>query len=218
MRGPHFRSGHATDEALVDHLEHRLDEDVQREIQAHLSSCGVCRKEALALTRLMDGLRAEAIDAPPRHLTDWALTIPELVASRTRPDWLKLVADTWADLAGAVISISSLQPATMLRGVDIPNRAGRRRLLFAAGRFDLDMEIGYPGVNDPRRIHGQVLPVGQPRRLWAVCDVHLTRGRVVMAKARLDQRGEFVFPRVPSGRYHLMLAGPAPARTPSFEV
>jgi hypothetical protein len=202
----------------VDHLELHLDDDARRDIQAHLSVCPSCQSQATSLARLVAGLRAEARDAPPPHLTAWALAIPELMAPRVRPDWLKLVADTWADLAGAVTSISSLQPATMLRGVDIPHRAGRRRLLFAADRFDLDMEIGYPGAEDPRRIHGQLLPVSLPRRLWTDCDVHLTRGSAVIARTRLDRRGEFVFPRVPRGCYHLMLAGPVPARTPSFEV
>ncbi|TPW13500.1 MAG: hypothetical protein FD129_1265, partial [bacterium] len=143
-RGPHFQKGHVTEASLLDHVERRLDDESHRDIQA------------------------ESRDAPPAHLLAWARNIPDLVAPRTRPGWLKLVADTWAELAGAAsASIVSLQPAPGLRGVDIPRRAGRRRLLFAAGRFDLDMEIGYPGAEDPRRIHGQVLPVGQPRRLWA---------------------------------------------------
>jgi len=218
LRGPHFRSGHATGAALVDHMEQRLPAEARRDIQDHLAECPDCRAQSGTLTRLVEELRAEAVDAPPPHLTAWALSIPQLVAPRARPTWLKLVADTWADLAEAATSIPSLQPAPMLRGADIPNRAGRRRLLFAAGRFDLDMEIGYPGADDPRRIHGQLLPVGQPRHLWSDCDVQLTRGRAVVARTRLDRRGEFVFPRVPGGRYQLKLAGPLPARTPSFEV
>lgn len=218
-RGPHFQKGHVTEASLLDHVERRLDDESHRDIQAHLSGCDVCGPQAAMLLRLVEDLRAESRDAPPAHLLAWARNIPDLVAPRTRPGWLKLVADTWAELAGAAsASIVSLQPAPGLRGVDIPRRAGRRRLLFAAGRFDLDMEIGYPGAEDPRRIHGQVLPVGQPRRLWADSDVRLTRGRTLVAQTRLDQRGEFSFPRVPAGRYTLTLAGPAPARTPAFEV
>ncbi|MDZ4803524.1 MAG: hypothetical protein SGI90_01510 [Candidatus Eisenbacteria bacterium] len=219
MRGPHFRKAHVTEAALLDHVEQRLNDDSHRDIQRHLADCHRCRSEAADLLRLVEDLRAESRDSPPPHLAAWARMIPELVAPRTRPGWLKLVADTWADLAGgALASIVSLQPTPMLRGVDIPHRAGRRRLLFAAGRFDLDMEIGYPGADDPRHIHGQVLPVGQTRHLWTDCDVHLTRGRAAYARTRLDRRGEFVFPRVLAGRYHLTLTGPAPARTPSFEV
>jgi hypothetical protein len=106
-----------------------------------------------------------------------------------------------------------------LRGAgDIPRRNGRRRLLFAAGRLDLDLEIGYSAPEEPRRLSGQLLPVGDSRAVWAGSIVRLTRGRAVAASARLDRRGGFILPAVKPGRYALEVSGPSAARTPSFEV
>jgi anti-sigma factor RsiW len=219
MRGPHFRSGHATESALLDFVEGRLADDDRRALAGHLEGCPACRSAADAVGRLIAELGATRGAMPPAHLSHWAASIPTLVAPKGRRAWLRLVADSWGEMNRALAgALQPLQPTPMLRGVDIPHRAGRRRLLFAAGRFDLDLEIGYPGAADPRRLKGQILPTGDARALWTGTDVRLARGRTIVATARLDARGEFVLPKVAAGRYTLTLAGPAPARTPAFEV
>ncbi|HEX7878626.1 MAG TPA: hypothetical protein VF720_04420, partial [Candidatus Eisenbacteria bacterium] len=203
----------------LDFVEQRLGVDDARAIDGHLVGCDSCRSAAGRVAQLLTHLAGMRTDRPPDHLSAWARSIPALVAPKRRPGWLELVADSWGDLTQAIDSaLETLQPTPMLRGVDIPHRAGRRRLLFAAGRFDLDLEIAYPGLADPRRIRGQLLPVTDPRQLWTGSDVRLMRGRAVVATARLDARGAFVLPKVAAGRYALSLAGPVPARTPAFEV
>jgi hypothetical protein len=207
------------DASLLDFVERRLAPDVRRAIAGHLDDCPACRSEAAFFERLLADLGAVRDDRPPAHLAAWARSIPARMAPGRRPGWLQLVADSWGELTRAVdAALQPLQPTPMLRGVDIPHRAGRRRLLFAAGRFDLDVEIAYPGAADPRRIRGQLLPVEDPRQLWTGSDVRLLRGRTVVATARLDARGGFLLPKVAAGRYALSLAGPVPARTPAFEV
>jgi len=219
MRGPHFRSGHLTEAALLDFIEQRLSLQDRRLLDDHLGACDACRSAAGRIALLLNDLAGMRNDRPPAHLSAWAGSIPALLAPKQRPGWLELVADSWGELIRAVdTALEPLQPTPMLRGVDIPHRAGRRRLLFAAGRFDLDLEVAYPGLADPRQIRGQLLPPLDPRDICTGSDVRLVRGRSVVATARLDARGGFVLPKVAAGRYTLSVAGPVPARTPAFEV
>lgn len=220
-RGPHLHAGtHLSDDVVLDRLEDRLPSHRTNAVDAHLARCRSCSARVREWRRLLEGLAAGRQEAPPVELAAWARRLPEALAPRRRAGLMELVADSWSGLLGALGFAAGPAPAgaSLRGGADIPHRAGRRRLLFAAGRFDLDLEVGYSGRPDPRLLRGQVLPARDPRVLWKGADVVVRRGRAEVARARCDARGGFRLKGLPPGRYTLEVGGPAPGRTPTFEV
>lgn len=217
---------HPEPSQLVDHVEGHLAPAVARSVRSHLRTCAPCAATAKAFTQLVRALEAERTERPPHALSDWARALPESVPrSRTAPGAmsaraprdtgmavalrrgvagaLRLVADSWNLVAGS-LGAGSLAPVPALRSADArATSLGRRRLLFAAQGFDLDLEVDYVGQADPRRLHGQLLPVEGSRAEWQGSEIHLTRAGRSISHARVDRRGEFRLPRVQPGRYRL---------------
>jgi hypothetical protein len=224
IRGPHSPAATCPgSDRLLDLVEGRLEPALRRSLTAHARGCGRCGEEIAAWKTLLGALRAEALDAPPAHLSDWARRLPATLAPTPprRRSLLRLVADSWGDLKAAVGSAFSapLVPAVAVRsGGILPRRLGRRRLLFATGTFDLDIQIDYSGETDPRRVRGQILPAEGPRRLWLGSEVRLATPRRAVARARIDRRGEFVMPRVQPGRYRIEVQGPTRCASVAVEV
>ena len=221
-RGPHSsKEDHPVPGSLVDWLEGRLSGAISGRVTRHMKSCDTCRIEADAWKSLLDDIKSERDDAPPAPLVDWALSLPGTLGKReSRPTLLRLVADSWAGfLDGLSQALTPGFPVAQLRSSgDIPQRLGRRRLLFSAGGFDLDLEVDYVSHEDPRRIHGQILPAGGPRQIWTDARVELVSGHRVAARARVDRRGEFRLPRIPAGRYRILVTGPAESASLAVEV
>jgi hypothetical protein len=120
---------------------------------------------------------------------------------------LRLVADSWALVS------EGLTPAPALRSGDVrATSLGRRRLLVSARPFELDLEVDYSGHTDPRRLHGQILPLAGPRADWQGSEVLLTAAGRTVSRARIDRRGEFRLARVQPGRYRLEIRPPAVRR------
>lgn len=223
-RGPHSPAAiHPDSSRLLDLVEGRLSPARQKSLFEHARGCGRCGEEIAAWESLIGTLRAEALDAPPGHLSEWARRLPGMLApeSPRRRSLLRLVADSWGELKAAVGSISPKAPLPAMAvrsGGGMLHRLGRRRLLFSTESFDLDLQIDYSGEADPRRLRGQILPVEGPRRLWLGSEVRLDTPRRAVTRARVDRRGEFLMPRVQPGRYRIEIQGPARCTSVTLEV
>lgn len=213
---------HPEPSRLVDLVEERLSSTVARSVRSHLGTCEPCAATVAAFAHLVQTLHAERADRPPAALSDWARALPDTVSlgrravrpGAIRPGGvgatirrglaaagagaLRLVADSWALVS------EGLTPAPALRSGDArATSLGRRRLLFSARPFDLDLEVDYSGQTDPRRLHGQILPLEGPRADWQGSEVLLTAAGRTVSRARIDRRGEFRLFRVQPGRYRL---------------
>ncbi len=219
-RGPHSSTeDHPVPGTLLDWLEGRLKGVDSGRITRHVNSCAACGARADEWRLLLGDLKREREEAPPPALVSWALALPRTLGkSSGRPTLLRLVADSWAGFLDGLTQAASPGLAAQLRSTDIPRRLGRRRLLFSAGGFDLDLEVDYMSPEDPRRIHGQILPAEGPRRLWSEARVELHAGNRVAARAGVDRRGEFRLRKIPAGRYRILVTGPAESASLPVEV
>ena len=221
-RGPHSApETHPESGVLLDWVEEKLTGPARRDVSAHLRSCAVCRSEAAFLERMTGTLLALSADQPPEDLREWAFRIPisgERVFSRDA-SLLKLVTDSWGvlrDAAHALTHLSAPLPALRSETGSAP-RLGRRRVLLTSGSCDVDLEIDYIGVSDPRRIHGQILPAGGTRRIWQNSEIRLVGGKAPVV-ARADRRGEFEMARVRPGTYRIEIEGPSCFASSPIEV
>lgn len=219
-RGPHSSTeDHPIPGVLLDWLDGRLQGAAAGHVTRHVRSCAACRSEVEQWSSLLGDFKREREEAPPEALVHWAESLPGALGKRaSRPTLLRLVADSWAGFLEGLAQAATPGFAPQVRSSDIPQRLGRRRLLFSAGGFDLDLEIDYVSHEDPRRIHGQILPADGPRQMWADARIELKTGRRVLARARVDRRGEFKIPRIPAGRYRIQVIGPAESASLAVEV
>jgi hypothetical protein len=222
-RGPHSAPGtHPGAGTLLDWLEGRLDVSQRHDVSSHLDRCSPCRSEADAWRSVLDGMRQESRDPVPAFLHNWAAALASRDAGAfpRRAALLDIITDSWGALreaASGLISSPSLLPALRSENGSAP-RLGRRRILFSSSAFDLDLEIDYSGEQDPRRIHGQLLPVDGGRGPWFDAEIRLVGGRHPAERTRLDRRGEFSLTRVRPGRYRIEVQGPVCCASPTIEV
>jgi hypothetical protein len=221
-RGPHSApETHPESGVLLDWVEGRLVGPARHAAGAHLRSCAACRSEAAFLERMTVALAALTADQPPDDLRESAYRIPlseDRVFSRDA-SLLRLVADSWGALRHAAHALTQLSaPLPALRSVNgSAPRLGRRRVLLTSGSCDVDLEIDYTGLTDPRRIHGQILPAGGTRRIWQNAEVRLVDGKKSV-KAHADRRGEFEMARVRPGTYCIEIEGPSCFASSPLEV
>lgn len=222
-RGPHSAPGtHPGAGTLLDWLEGTLDVSQHHEVSSHLDRCSPCRSEADAWRSLLHVMRQESRDPVPAFLQSWAAALATRHAGifPRRATLLDLITDSWGALREAATGlISSPAPLPALRSMNgSAPRLGRRRILFSSEAFDLDLEIDYSGEHDPRRIHGQLLPVDGGRGPWFDTEIRLVGGRHATERTRLDRRGEFSLLRVRPGRYRIEVQGPVCCASPTIEV
>lgn len=134
---------HLTVESIVDGLEDRLDSDDLQALRAHLASCAACMAELSSYGRLLDVMRAPAIEQAPDVVLQRAFDIFE----RSQPPGrsihemaASLDYDSW-----------TAAPLTGIRAGDGDHHS--RQMGMSVGDYELHLSADYTA----HYIRGQVL-------------------------------------------------------------
>jgi anti-sigma factor RsiW len=183
---------HISDEQLVDFTEDRLSAEDRPRVEAHITSCPFCHRQAEALHHLIDVMRADDSSDAPEHVQNRAFRL-------LRTHRLADAASAPRRSFTAILRMDSAQ-----RGFALTTRAGRpttRQLLFDIGD-DNELEVRLEPVDGGWRVAGQVL---------GACT---GGGQVVVegvngqTAAELDAQCEFSLPPQPGAIYKLVLQLP----------
>ena len=181
-----MKTQHIPLEKLADLAERRPSPEESELMRAHLTDCADCAGQLNRLERLINLMRMDvAEDAPPELL---ARTLG-LFRPRIKEDRPSLV-----ERVLAVLSFDSrqLSPAFGVRS----GQSVARQLLFSVGEHDLDLRVAPD--DGAWVVSGQVLGECQAGRVEL-------RGAEVVERAEMNELCEFTLPRVPSGKYSLVI-------------
>jgi hypothetical protein len=181
-----MKTQHIPFEKLTDLAENRQTPEEAASTRSHLADCPDCAAQFSRLEHVVNLMRTdEAVDAP-RDVISHALNL-----FRTRPTE---AAPTVMQRVLAVLSFDSrhLSPAFGVRS----GQSVARQLLFSVGEHDLDLRVAPD--DGAWVVSGQVL--GE----CTSGEVEL-RSESVVEKALINELCEFALPRVPSGKYSLVI-------------
>lgn len=147
-------------------------------MQAHLSSgCARCRSSVEKLRAVVVAARAEAAVEPPEHAVRYA----HAVYSLRKPETLlkRLVARLVHDSAREPL------PAGLRAGVKLSRRA-----LYAAGNYQVDLQLERQPASDVITLIGQLVGGPQPNKLEDIPVWLMERERLV-ERTSCNAFGEF---------------------------
>ena len=192
MKRPPLSGRHLDVGAALDHLEGRSSAGQRRAIEDHLAgSCDRCRRLLLEVSRMVESMQTDRVDAVPAQIRARALAVfPERGATATaatRPWRLALLVFD---------SLSDPLPAMVRRTV-----GEARWLRYSLGESALEMEIE-PEPAGAWSIRGRLLAP----------DAALYRMEVQVAaevmQVRPDAEGRFALEHVPGGEAEVLMSGP----------
>lgn len=197
-----MKTQHIPFEKLADIAEARQSPEETAVMHSHLSDCEDCSAQLAKLQKLLNLMRTDvATDAPPALLSR-TLGLFRPRAKEEKPSLVERVM--------AVLSFDSrqLSPAFGVRS----GQSVARQLLFSVGEHDLDLRVAPD--DGAWVVSGQVL--------GDECDGGLVTLRGAEAEsqsARMNELCEFTLPRVPSGKYSLVINfSQTEIEVPEFEL
>lgn len=180
------KTQHITFEKLADLAEHRQTSEASDAMSSHLSDCSDCATQLARLEQLVNLMQADTAEDAPAYLVSRTVNLFRPFRKEPKP--------SIAERLMAVLSFDSrqLSPAFGVRS----GQSVARQLLFSVGEHDLDLRVAPD--DGAWVVSGQVLgecTSGQ---------VEL-RGESVTERAEMSELCEFTLPRVPSGKYSLVI-------------
>jgi len=195
-----MKTQHIQFEKLADLAERRQSTEENQAMRSHLSDCQDCSKQLAKLEKLVNLMRTdEAEDAPPAVIKQ-TLNMFRPRQKEEKPSVIERVM--------AVLSFDSrqLSPAFGVRS----GQSVARQLLFSVGEHDLDLRVAPD--DGAWVVSGQVLGECENGEV-------LLRGAGASESARMNELCEFTLPRVPSGKYSLVINfSDTEIEVPEFEL
>ncbi|MBV9959372.1 MAG: hypothetical protein JO360_13180 [Acidobacteria bacterium] len=195
-----MKTQHIIFEKLADLAENRRTLQDDAADSRHLSECADCSGQLARLAQLVNLMRQDtAVDAP-RDVVSHALNLFSPRATEAKPSVMQRVM--------AVLSFDSrqLSPAFGVRS----GQSVARQLLFSVGEHDLDLRVAPD--DGAWVVSGQVL--GECTS--GLVNLH---SQTVAESAPLNELCEFTLPRVPSGKYSLLISfSGTEIEVPEFEL
>jgi hypothetical protein len=181
-----MKTQHIPFEKLADMAENRQTADVSDDMSTHLEDCADCAAQINRLSHLVNLMRTDAAEDAPRDVISHALNLFRPRAVEEKPSVLQRVM--------AVLSFDSrqLSPAFGVRS----GQSVARQLLFSVGEHDLDLRVAPD--DGAWVVSGQVLGECESGRVEI-------RSESVQERAEMNELCEFTLPRVPSGKYSLVI-------------
>jgi hypothetical protein len=195
-----MKTQHIPFEKLADIAEHRQSPEENEAMHSHLSDCQDCSRQLAKLEKLVNLM-----------LTDTAEDAPPAVVSRTLNMFRTRVAEEKPSIIERVMAVLSfdsrqLSPAFGVRS----GQSVARQLLFSVGEHDLDLRVAPD--DGAWVVSGQVLGECEHGEV-------LLRGASASESATLNELCEFTLPRVPSGKYSLVIRfSHTEIEVPEFEL
>lgn len=178
------RVRHPTFAELADFQARQAPADVSSTVAAHLATCAECAATVAWLGKTIDLMQTDdSVDAPAFALANVKRLLPRREPTGLRPTLRRLIAALQFDSATAPLAL----------GFRSASVAPRQRLYQADG-FDLDVRVEAQA--------GRWQMIGQILGPSAAGEIELANARDV-ARAKIDDLGEFTLPPAPNGRYTL---------------
>jgi anti-sigma factor RsiW len=181
-----MKTQHIPFEKLADLAENRQNPEESDATRAHLADCSDCAAQAARLAQLVNLMRTDLAEDAPRDVISHALNLFRPRRSEARPSVMQRVM--------AVLSFDSrqLSPAFGVRS----GQSVARQLLFSVGEHDLDLRVAPD--DGAWVVSGQVLGECESGQVEL-------RSESVAESALMNDLCEFTLPRVPSGKYSLII-------------
>jgi hypothetical protein len=195
-----MKTQHITFEKLADLAENRRTLAENSPDSSHLAECADCSAQFSRLSHLVNLMRLDTAPDAPRDVVADALNLFRPRRSEAQPSVMQRVM--------AVLSFDSrqLSPAFGVRS----GQSVARQLLFSVGEHDLDLRVA---PDD-----GAWVVSGQILGDCTSGEVNL-RSESVAESAPLNELCEFTLPRVPSGKYSLLISfSGTEIEVPEFEL
>lgn len=195
-----MKTQHIPFEKLADLAENRVTADESGAMRDHLSACADCHGQLARLEQLVNLMRTDTAEDAPADLVSSTLNLFRPRKPEAKPSVMQRVM--------AVLSFDSrqLSPAFGVRS----GQSVARQLLFSVGEHDLDLRVAPD--DGAWVVSGQVL--GE----CASGQVEL-RSQSLSEQAPINDLCEFVLPRVPSGKYSLVISfSETEIEVPEFEL
>lgn len=185
------RDSHLDSRTALDHLDHRLDAESARRVEAHLAKpCPECRERLRQLGELVSTMRTDRVPPVPEELTRRALSMFEPNAARESP------APAFGLLARLLFdSLTAPLPAAARRSV-----GEARRLRYALGDALLELELERDAPST-MSLRGRL--EARDAALWII---RIEAGEE-SRQAAPDALGSFVVEALPAGPCHVHLEG-----------
>ena len=183
-----LRARHIPTESLVEFVEGRLPEDERSTIQAHLSTCGRCERQAAALGHVIEVMRADDSPDAPEYVINRAVRLfrtQRLLPAEPSPR-RRIIAALRLDTARQpfALGVRASRPAT-------------RELLFDIDSEN-ELEVRIEPVEGGWRVAGQILGTCTGGQV-------LLEGSAGQATTELSPLCEFSLPPQPGAIYKLVL-------------
>ncbi len=195
-----MKTQHIPFEKLADLAENRRTVEESSPDSTHLADCADCNAQLSRLSHLMNVMRYDTAPDAPRDLVQNALNLFGPRRSEAKPSLVQRVM--------AVLSFDSrqLSPAFGVRS----GQSVARQLLFSVGEQDLDLRVAPD--DGAWVVSGQVLGDCTSGEV-------VLRSESVSESAPLNELCEFTLPRVPSGKYSLLISfSGTEIEVPEFEL
>ncbi len=195
-----IKTQHIPFEKLADLAEHRQSPEESETIRLHLSDCSDCANQLSELERLVTLMRTDVAEDAPPDLLSRTLNLFRPRVPEDKPSIIERVM--------AVLSFDSrqLSPAFGVRS----GQSVARQLLFSVGEHDLDLRVAPD--DGAWVVSGQILGECEDGQVEL-------RGAEVAERAEMNELCEFTLPRVPSGKYSLVInLSNTEIEVPEFEL
>ena len=181
-----MKTQHIPFEKLADLAENRQTQAESEATRSHLADCSDCAAQAARLEQLVNLMRTDLAEDAPRDVISHALNLFRPRAAEVKPSVMQRVM--------AVLSFDSrqLSPAFGVRS----GQSVARQLLFSVGDHDLDLRVAPD--DGAWVVSGQVLGECESGQVEL-------RSESVEESALMNDLCEFTLPRVPSGKYSLVI-------------
>lgn len=181
-----MKTQHIPFEKLAELAENRQTQAESEATRSHLADCSDCAAQAARLEQLVNLMRTDMAEDAPRDVISHALNLFRPRAAEVKPSVMQRVM--------AVLSFDSrqLSPAFGVRS----GQSVARQLLFSVGDHDLDLRVAPD--DGAWVVSGQVLGECESGRVEL-------RSESVEESAPMNDLCEFTLPRVPSGKYSLVI-------------
>lgn len=190
---------HISLDRLLDFVGGKLTKKEEKKIQQHLASgCITCNEKLSWSRRIFELAQKDDLKEPPEWMVERAI---QLFKSRKKGAKLRVPAK----IAATLVFDSFTQPS--LAGIRKVGTLGRQ-LLYKAESFDIDLRMVEGEKSMFSNLVGQILKREEGFHRVTGLEVVLRKGKKRIQSAQTNQRGEFSFFDLVSGKYRIEVSLP----------